>query len=39
MSRTLRKNACDICNGKMVDVSTVSHLFKEAINFEEIFQT
>jgi hypothetical protein len=39
MSRTLRKNACDICNEKMVDVSTVSPLFKEAINFEEIFQT
>jgi hypothetical protein len=39
MSRTLRKNACDICNEKMVDVSTVSSLFEEAINFEEIFQT
>jgi hypothetical protein len=39
MSRTLRKYACDICNEKMVDVSTVSPLFKEAINFEEIFQT
>jgi hypothetical protein len=39
MSRTLRKNACDICNENMVDVSTVSLLFKEAINFKEIFQT
>jgi hypothetical protein len=39
MSRTSRKNACDICNIKMVDVSTVSPLFKEATNFEEIFQT
>jgi hypothetical protein len=37
MSRTLRKNACDICNEKMVDISTVSPLFTEAINFEEIF--
>jgi hypothetical protein len=39
MSRTLSKNACDICNEKMVDVSTVSPLFKNAINFEKIFQT